>query len=140
MPKPGWKRWINSIDVDACGNRWNTDGSMTASMRMPQGRLVSDDGLVVAYDATSARRDARKLPAAGDSKWPRAATSRLPRQLTFNLGGIAARAVLPVDNVAPTDCCLEGSHTHTRGHNQTVTKGRFRVRCLPVISCLGKVG
>ena len=70
MPKPPWECWINSIDADACGNRWNTDGSMAASMRMPQGRRVSDDGLVVAYNATSARRDARKLPAVGDSKWP----------------------------------------------------------------------
>ena len=60
------------------------------------------------------------------SLWPRAATSRLPRQLTFNLGGIAARAVLPVDNVAPTDCCQAGSRTHTHGHNRPVTGDRCR--------------
>ena len=69
-PKPPWESWISSIDADACGNRWNTDGSMAASMRTPHGRLVSEDDIVVAYDATAARRDAEKLPAVGDSKWP----------------------------------------------------------------------
>lgn len=63
-------------------------------------------------------RVARKLAMTSDRKWPRAVTSRLPKQLTFKLEGTAARAVLPVDNVAPTDCRLAGSRTHTRGHEQ----------------------
>ena len=56
-------------------------------MPMPQGRLLSGclpsgDDLVVAYDATSARRDDRKLPAVGDSKWPKEARLRTARVLS----------------------------------------------------------